>query len=126
MCSLPRVCHRERVERLLRRYGAFALAVARLLVDDLSLGQALGGAPSDLRAEVAYAVTEEGALHLDDVMPRRTRIAVEYPEHGEAAAAEVAAVMAPLLGWTADDVANEIDAYQQAVGVAMRDVASDS
>ena len=43
-------------------------------------------------------------LHLDDVMLRRTRIAMEYPDHGEASATEVAGIMAPLLGWSAEEL----------------------
>ena len=73
--------------------------------------------PRYLRAEVAYAVTDEGALHLDDVMLRRTRIAMEYPDHGEASATEVAGIMAPLLGWNAEDLQAELGRYRHAVGV---------
>ena len=107
----------ERVPHLLRRYGAFALDVARLVADDPTLGEALEGAPRYLRAEVAYAVTHEGAVHLDDVMLRRTRIALEYPGHGEASATEVAGIMAPLLGWNAEELRAELDDYRHAVGV---------
>lgn len=107
----------ERVQRLLRRYGSFALDVARLVAEDPTLGDALAGAPHYLRAEVAYAVTDEGALHLDDVMTRRTRIAMEYPDHGVASAGEVAGIMAPLLGWTAENLQAELGGYRRAVGV---------
>ena len=102
---------------LLRGYGAFALDVARLVADDPTLGDALEGAPRYLRAEVVYAVTHEGALHVDDVMLRRTRIALEYPDHGEASATEVAGLMALLLGWNADETRAELDDYRHAVGV---------
>ena len=51
-----------------------------------------------LAAEVVHAVTAEGALHLDDVLTRRTRISIEVPDRGEAAAREVADLVAPLLG----------------------------
>ena len=33
-------------------------------------------------AEIRYAVTHEGALHLEDVLTRRTRISIEYPHRG--------------------------------------------
>ncbi|MEJ7741800.1 MAG: glycerol-3-phosphate dehydrogenase C-terminal domain-containing protein [Nocardioidaceae bacterium] len=50
--------------------------------DDPSLLQPLEGAAEYLRAEVAYAATHEGALHLDDVLARRTRISIETPDRG--------------------------------------------
>jgi glycerol-3-phosphate dehydrogenase len=91
--------------------------VVRLTTDDRALGEPLQNAAGYLRAEVVYAVTEEGALHLDDVMLRRTRIGVEYPDNGISAATEVAALMAPLLGWDAREVSSEIDRYLRTTGV---------
>ena len=35
-----------------------------------------------LQAEALYAVTHEGALHLEDVLARRTRISIEYAHRG--------------------------------------------
>ena len=52
-----------------------------------------------LRAEVAYAVTHEGALHVDDVLARRVRLLIESADAGASAAPEVVAIMARLLGW---------------------------
>ena len=37
------------------------------------------GAEEYLRVEVVYAATHEGALHLDDILARRTRISIETP-----------------------------------------------
>ena len=44
--------------------------------------QTVPGAPDYLMAEIRYAVTHEGALHLEDVLTRRTRISIEYPHRG--------------------------------------------
>ena len=41
-------------------------------------------------AEIRYAVTHEGALHLEDVLTRRTRISIEYPHRGVDCAAVIA------------------------------------
>ena len=65
----------------------------------------LPGAPRYLRAEIRRAVTHEGALHLSDVMTRRTRISIEAGDRGLAAADVVARLMAEDLGW--DDAAVE-------------------
>ena len=40
---------------------------------------------------MVYAATHEGALHLDDILARRTRISIETWDRGVAAASEVAA-----------------------------------
>ena len=42
----------------------------------------LEGAEDYLAAEVVYAVTHEGARHLDDVLTRRTRISIETFDRG--------------------------------------------
>ena len=51
------------------------------------------------RSRRVYAVTHEGARHLDDVLARRTRISIEAWDRGVAAAPTVAALMAGPLGW---------------------------
>ena len=71
----------------------------------------MADAPEYLRAEISYAVTHEGALHLDDVLARRTRISIETPDRGVACAAEAAALMAEVLGWDAQRTEDEVEAY---------------
>ena len=71
--------------------------------------------PSILRAEVAWAVTHEGAAHLDDVLLRRVRLDMERRDRGLAVADEILQIMAPLLGWTKKDVAAERAAYAERV-----------
>jgi glycerol-3-phosphate dehydrogenase len=68
-------------------------------------------APGYLKVEAAYAAIAEGALHLEDILARRTRIAIEYPHRGVDCAREVADVVAPILGWTAADVDREVKTY---------------
>ena len=62
-------------------------------------------------AEIRYAVTHEGALHLEDVLTRRTRISIEYPHRGVACAAVVADVIGAILGWDAATRAREVENY---------------
>ena len=64
-----------------------------------------------LAAEAVVAVTHQGALDLEDVLVRRLRITPESPDHGRAAAAAVAPLIAPILGWGDVRVAEEIAAY---------------
>jgi glycerol-3-phosphate dehydrogenase len=103
--------HVARVEHLLNRYGACAQELLDLLRADPSLAAPLTGADDYLAVEARYAVTHEGALHLEDVLTRRMRISIEAWDRGVAAAPEVADLMAGLLGWTDEVKKREIDRY---------------
>ncbi|MGD0698834.1 MAG: glycerol-3-phosphate dehydrogenase/oxidase [Trebonia sp.] len=100
------------VEHLVAKYGSVAGEILELIRADKSLGQPLTGGAPYLRAEVAYAVTHEGALHLTDVLARRVRLLIESADSGASAAPEVAAIMAPLLGWNRRRRAAEVREYQ--------------
>ena len=100
-----------RVTHLLDRYGDELPALLGTIDADPSLGEPLGVEPAFLKAEVAWAVTHEGAAHLDDVLLRRVRLDMERRDHGLGAADEVLEVMAPLLGWDAAAVEAEKVAY---------------
>jgi glycerol-3-phosphate dehydrogenase len=88
------------VEHLLGRYGTLATEVLDLIRSDASLGRPLAQRHPYLRAEVAYAVSHEGALHVEDVLMRRMRLFIEAADGGAGAAAEVAALMGRPLGWS--------------------------
>jgi glycerol-3-phosphate dehydrogenase len=75
----------------------------------------MDGAPDYLRAEVVHAAAYEGARHLDDVLTRRTRVSIETWDRGLAAAEPAARLMAPVLGWTAEQVVREIEHYRARV-----------
>jgi glycerol-3-phosphate dehydrogenase len=85
---------------VLGRYGTLAQEVLGLIKADPGLGRPLASGHPYLRAEVAYAVSHEGALHLEDVLMRRTRLFIESADSGVSAAADVAAIMGRLLGWS--------------------------
>jgi glycerol-3-phosphate dehydrogenase len=104
--------HVARIEHLLRRYGSRVGEVLDLVVDDAALGRPIQGADDYLAAEAVYAASHEGALHLDDVLTRRTRISIETWDRGVAAAEHVAALVAPVLGWDEDDAKREVEHYQ--------------
>ncbi len=104
-----------RVEHLLRRYGSLTDEVLALGGERPELLLPLAGAPEYLAAEAYYAALAEGALHLDDVLTRRTRISIETPDRGVAAAEAVARLVAPVLGWDASAVAREVEHYRARV-----------
>jgi glycerol-3-phosphate dehydrogenase len=60
---------------------------------------------------VQFAVTEEMARTLADVMLRRTPLGLG-PCLGRDAVSEVARLMAPLLGWDEARIAAEVAAYE--------------
>ncbi len=106
---------RLRIEHLLGRYGALAGELLELIRDRPELQATLPGADDYLAAEVVYAATHEGALHLDDVLARRTRISIESWDRGVSAAPVAAALMAGALGWDADRTEHEVAAYLERV-----------
>ncbi len=112
--------HVERIEHLLGRYGSAIHDLLGEVARDPSLGEPLEGADDYLRVEVRYAVTHEGALHLDDVLARRTRISIETFDRGLAAAEPAAQLMGEVLGWSDEQRAQQVELYNQRV-VAERD-----
>jgi glycerol-3-phosphate dehydrogenase len=100
------------VERLLHRYGSLLGEVQDLINDRPDLASTIKGAPEYLQAEAVYAASHEGALHLDDILARRTRISIETWDRGVSAAPEVAALVASDLGWGPADIAREVEHYR--------------
>jgi glycerol-3-phosphate dehydrogenase len=107
--------HRARVEHLLGRHGDLVDEVLELVSRRPDLGHPLAGAEDYLCAEVVYAVTHEGARHLDDVLARRTRISIETFDRGVSAARPAAVLMAEPLGWDEARVGQEVDHYLRRV-----------
>ena len=107
--------HVTRIEHLLRRHGTLTTDVLDLVADDRRLAEPLPGADDYLLAEIVYAASHEGALHLDDVLTRRTRTSIEAWDRGVEAAPVVAELMAPVLGWDEDAVEREVAHYRARV-----------
>ena len=104
-----------RIDHLLGRYGGLIDEVLDLVATRPDLAQPLEGADNYLAAEVVYAVTHEGARHLDDVLTRRTRISIETFDRGTLAAGPAAALMAGELGWDQARLDEEVDHYLRRV-----------
>ncbi|MGY1772996.1 glycerol-3-phosphate dehydrogenase/oxidase [Blastococcus sp. SYSU D00813] len=105
----------DTVARLLQRHGDQVGAVLALAAADPELARPLPGAPAHLTAEVVHAVTAEGALHLDDVLTRRTRVSITTPHRGTESAPAVARLMAGVLGWDAERTEREVTHYEARV-----------
>jgi glycerol-3-phosphate dehydrogenase len=107
--------HRARIDHLLNRYGGLVDEVLALVDKRPELADPLPGAEDYLKAEVVYAVSHEGARHLDDVLARRTRISIETFDRGITAAAPAADLMAAELGWDDRRCLDEVDHYLRRV-----------
>jgi glycerol-3-phosphate dehydrogenase len=120
--------HVARIEHLLRRYGSLAREVLSLIAADPALGRPLAGADDYLRAEIFYAASHEGARHLDDVLARRTHIAIETADRGLDVAEEAAALAARPLRWDSGQMAREVEHYRAEVAAqrASEEALSDS
>jgi glycerol-3-phosphate dehydrogenase len=103
--------HPYRVRHLLDRYGSLIGDVLALAAETPGLLNPIKEAPGYLKVEALYAVKAEAALHLEDILARRMRISIEYPHRGVECAREVADLVAPVLGWSAEDVDREVANY---------------
>ncbi len=101
----------DAVEHLLERYGTLTEEVLELTRDNPALARPLADGHPYLAAEVAYAVTHEGALHVEDVLVRRVRLFIETGAHGAEAVGPVTGIMGDLLGWDAARRAAETEGY---------------
>ncbi|MBO0869497.1 MAG: glycerol-3-phosphate dehydrogenase/oxidase [Micromonosporaceae bacterium] len=99
------------LEHLLERYGSLSRELLAMIARQPALGRPIDGAPEYLAAEAVYAVEAEGALHLEDVLARRTRISMETSHRGEASAEHVAELIGDLLGWDEAARASEVEHY---------------
>jgi glycerol-3-phosphate dehydrogenase len=102
---------RWRIDHLLNRYGALIDDVLAPAAADPSLLDPVPGAGLYLMAEVRYAATHEAALHLDDVLARRTRISIETTHRGVGSARPVARLLAAVLGWDEETQNREVASY---------------
>jgi len=102
-----------RIDHLLHRYGGLLGELLELVDANPSLATPLAHAPAYIGAEVAYAASHEGVLHLDDILMHRTRLNYEQADKGVGALDEIADLVAPILGWDAARRQREIDAYRE-------------
>jgi glycerol-3-phosphate dehydrogenase len=100
-----------RLGLLLKRYGSLVDEVLAPGAAEPDLLKPVAGAPDYLNAEIRYAVTHESAIHLDDVLGRRTRIAIEYTHRGTESARAAADIVAPVLGWSEETIKREVETY---------------
>ena len=100
-----------RITHLLERYGSLVTELFELAQADRTLYEPLPGAGGYLKVEMLYGATHEAALHLDDLLTRRTRISIETPSRGVESARPTAEIVAATLGWDEARIESEVAAY---------------
>jgi glycerol-3-phosphate dehydrogenase len=88
-----------RTRALADRHGGEARVVLAMIDRSPELGDVLVPGTDYLRAEAVYAARYEMARSVTDVLARRTRALLQQREASIAVAADVAALLAPELGW---------------------------
>jgi glycerol-3-phosphate dehydrogenase len=100
---------------MVQAYGGAWHQVWARAQEDNTLGTAMSarlvkGLPY-IAAEVVHAVEAELACTIADVLVRRMHLAFETRDHGASVAPRIAALMAPLLGWTDRGVERALAEY---------------
>ena len=97
------------VERLLSIYGGRAVAIEELATADSALATALDSEGRYLAAEVVFAIREEFAATLEDIVFRRMMAGLD-PDQGRPIYEAIAAHAATEFGWSSDEVKSELQA----------------
>jgi glycerol-3-phosphate dehydrogenase len=99
------------LSHLIARYAERSPDVIRIIHERSELGGAVSSSAPTIGAEVVYAIREEMALRLVDIVIRRTGLgAAQYP--GEEAVRACADLAATELGWSEQRIAAEIAAVR--------------
>jgi glycerol-3-phosphate dehydrogenase len=96
-------------QRLWSTYGVAAATIIERIRGDAGLASPVGGLGELTRGEVEHAVSHEMATNLDDVMRRRSRVAMFDTHAAIAAAPDVARVLGAMLGWDDTRIRSESD-----------------
>lgn len=119
---------RDTLAHLVDRYGGEARAVLAMTGADPSLARPLVPGLPYLAAEAVYAARYEMARTVVDVLSRRTRALLLDAGASAAAAPEVARLLAPELGWDAEEADAQVRelvelaaAEREAAGLSVAD-----
>ncbi len=101
-------------------YGMKAFDIARLCAVNPKLLEPLVPGRPEIIAQVDWAVTEELAASVTDVMVRRTQLFYRDRDQGLGAVDTIADRMAQLIGWSDEEKRRSIAAYKAEVALSRR------
>ena len=105
-------------QRLVEVYGVCAGRVASYVAAEPSYADRITPDRPAVFAEVAHAVDHELAVTVDDVLVRRTSVALTAEDQGSAAVERVADIMGTRLGWSAADRQRHMDEYAHTLSLS--------
>ncbi len=109
----------EVIAHLIRAHGPEYPRVSEIAERDARLaGRVIEGLPY-IWAEVQYALEQEMAMTVADVLARRTHILLESRENGLQVAPEVAAWLGKFFDWDKRAVEKDLRAYEEQVGLTL-------
>lgn len=103
------------VQHLLDRYGSLISEILEIVAADESMAERLIPDLPYIKAEILHAASHEGALSVEDVLLRRTRISFEASDSGLSVADKVADLIGTVLNWSAADRKESIQSYERVV-----------
>jgi glycerol-3-phosphate dehydrogenase len=107
-------------------YGGRARVLAELITATPALAERINADLPYVWAEVEFAVSHDRARTIDDVLARRAPLLLVGRDQGLDVAPAVADRMAARLGWTTDERARQLAAYQALVADSRRFRAPDA
>lgn len=103
------------VDHLKDRYGGEARVLMAAIQEDPTLGEPLVAGLPYVRAEAVFAVRNEMATSVDDVLSRRTRARIFGRDDSADAAAAVGRLIADELGWNDEQRDASVEEYRRSV-----------
>lgn len=115
----------ETITHLLNRYGSLIEEIFQIIRENPEMAERITPDLPYLKAEIFHAASHEGALSVEDVLLRRTRISFEAGDSGASISDAVAQIIAPILKWNAADQRKSVAAFLELVTkeeLALREV----
>jgi glycerol-3-phosphate dehydrogenase len=105
----------DRVPRMVIRYGAKWREALATIDRSEADAERIHPEHSYRFGDLRFACEQESARTLGDLLIRRTHLAFERRDNAIALAPRIAEYVAPILGWSADDVSEHLDRYKREV-----------
>ena len=101
------------VIHLLNRYGSLISEIIEIISENPEMSERIIPDLPYIKAEILHAASHEGALSVEDVLLRRTRISFEASDSGLSAANEVAEIIGTVLNWSAADRRGSVQSFAE-------------
>ena len=102
---------RSTIRHLTEKFGARRIRILDLIHENASLASPIIEGMPHIQAEILYAVRQESAVCVEDILSRRLGIQFYDWRLAAQAAPVVAAIAAKELGWSPEQTRSELNAY---------------